>query len=576
MSAAGEIDLTRGFGGEKPAVLFVDDEVENLRVFEMAFRRDFKILTARNATEGLEVLSEERAAVVLSDQRMPGMSGVEFLSRVREVDPHAVRMLVTAYGDFETLSTAINQGNISRFIPKPWSPDEMRHTLRQGIESYTRDNERRVLLREFEVLHRAGSRLCAELEIDAVLDQLLGVVVDDLGFDGATVLLREPERNRLRVARTAPRDTGVADAIEGLVFPVRLVDEMRTALREGEIGIVSLTDLYGLGEAMHTFATELSADEILVVPLPGAEEGLGILAIDNRRGSAPLVGANQSLLSGLAATASIAVENARLVRDVRESQELARRADRLGTLGTLAAGLAHEINNPLVAIHTFLSVAPEKRDVDDPDFWEKYHQLATRELERIQSLVRSMSQLGCDHAEQAAVAEPVELPGLIADALTLVEGSVHAGEIELATELPEDLWPVQGVADHLHQVVTNLLLNAIHASPDGGRVELRAENLTGAEPRRVALCVQDWGSGIEPEALERIFDPFFTTKAPDQGAGLGLMIAHRLVTDHGGTIAVESQPGEGATFRVELPAAALSEAKEAGEASEPSETPSDA
>ncbi len=570
MSAAGEIDLTRGFGREKPAVLFVDDEVENLRVFQLAFRREFKILTATNGSEALDLLSEERAAVVLSDQRMPGMTGVEFLARVREVDPNTVRMLVTAYGDFETLSTAINQGSISRFIPKPWTPDEMRHTLRQGIEAYTRETERRVLLREFEVLHRAGARLCAELEIDAVLDQLLAVVVDDLGFDGATALLREPEGNRLRVARAAPRDTGVAEAIEGLVFPVRLVDEIREALQEGSVGIVSLAELYGLGTTMRTFASELSADEILVIPLPGPDEGLGVLAVDNRRGGAPLEGANRSLLSGLAATASIAVENARLVRDLRESQELTRRADRLGTLGTLAAGLAHEINNPLVAIHTFLSVAPEKREVDDPEFWEKYHQLATRELERIQSLVRSMSQLGRDRAAQPEAVAPVavELPALCADALTLVEGSVHAGEIDLATEFPDDLLPVRGVADHLHQVVTNLLLNAIHASPDGGRVEVRAENVVGAAPPRVAFSVQDWGSGISPDALERVFDPFFTTKAPAQGAGLGLMIAHRIVTDHDGTIAVESEEGAGATFRVELPAAEPSE-RRAAAAAEP-------
>ena len=97
----------------------------------------------------------------------------------------------------------------------------------------------------------------------------------------------------------------------------------------------------------------------------------------------------------------------------------------------------------------------------------------------------------------------------------------------------------------------NLLLNAVHASPHGGRVALRARP---GEPGQVVLEVQDWGAGIPAELLDRVFDPFFTTKSPDEGSGLGLMISHRIVTDHGGTLEVESCEGQGSTFRLLLPA----------------------
>jgi response regulator RpfG family c-di-GMP phosphodiesterase len=107
-------------------VLYVDDEPENLRIFELTFRRDFAITTAESGEEGLEILSCQPIAVVLSDHRMPGMMGTEFLARVAELDPKTVRIMVTAYGDAETLENAINAGSIYRYIPKPWRPDDVR------------------------------------------------------------------------------------------------------------------------------------------------------------------------------------------------------------------------------------------------------------------------------------------------------------------------------------------------------------------------------------------------------------------------------------------------------------------
>ncbi len=550
-----DLDAARNLDRNRYTVLFVDDEVENLRVFELAFRRDFKVKTTQDPVEALDMLTDEHIAVVLSDQRMPKMTGVEFLTRVREYDPDTVRMLVTAYGDFETLSSAINEGCIARYIAKPWSPEEMRMNVRQGLESYARDVDRRALIHELEILNRAGSRLCSKLDTRAVHDTLLRIVVRELGFDGATVMMREDDGRVLRAMRSEPRDTEVHKQIEGMKIAIQASETLCEAVEEGRVATVTLGELFDLPTSLRNFAAEIAAEELLFVPLPGRSGALGTLVVDNRRGGPPFDDSNRALLSGLAAQASIAIDNSRLMEDLRQSQELTRRADRLGTLGTLAAGLAHEINNPLVSVGAFLELAPEKRDVDDPEFWEGYHQRACREVERIKSLVQSMSRLGSDpKAIDAPVPVAVDVAELCAEAVRLLEGSLRAGAVEIAIEIDADLSKVRAVPDHLHQVITNLLLNAIHASPQGGRVEVRSANLAG-EPRRVAIVVQDWGTGIPPERLERIFDPFFTTKAPDRGAGLGLMIAHRIVTEHHGTIEVESGVGQGSTFRVVLPAA---------------------
>jgi signal transduction histidine kinase len=247
----------------------------------------------------------------------------------------------------------------------------------------------------------------------------------------------------------------------------------------------------------------------------------------------------------------IAIENARLVQDLRRSREQVLRADRLGTLGTLAAGLAHEINNPLVSIHTFLELAPQKRSEDDAAFWGEYHRLATREVDRIRGLVARMAHLAKGGPEGGEPA-PVDLGRLAQEAVALLEREAAQARVRLVVDAAPGTPPVSGVRDHLHQVLLNFLLNAMHASAPGSEVRVRVGRDAEHPDESVWMSVEDRGCGIPEADLERIFDPFFTTKDPALGTGLGLMICHRIVTDHGGTIEVRSRPGEGSTFRVRL------------------------
>lgn len=544
-------------------ILFVDDEPENLRVFELTFRREFQIRTARSGEEAVQSLHEYPAALVLSDHRMGGMSGVELLAKVREIDPRTLRMLVTAYGDAETLKEAINNGWIYRYLAKPWRPDEMRLALRNAIELYALFREREELLYEMEALNRAAKLLSRELELIPLLDLVLGTVTEDFGFDGATVFLFDANGTRLQAIRSAPREEdGVAARLVDLDVPATTAPVFLDRLREGRTQVLRIGDLTSLEGPVRRFATEVAADELLVLPLAGHAGVIGALAVDNRRGGESFGAADYTLLEGLTHQAVIAIENARLVSDLKRSREQVRRADRLGTLGTLAAGLAHEINNPLVAIRTFLSLAPAKRREDDHEFWVAYHDLTLREVDRIQSLVRTMGSLGRETGSEPS-RTTCDLHEIALDVVTLLSPQATRACVDVEIERSDELPKIVGVRDHLHQAALNLLLNAIHAAekPAGpehtdrprGRVTMRlgAAGIDGAE----AACLEivDDGCGINHADLDRVFDPFFTTKDPDQGSGLGLMICHRIVQDHDGQIEVESLEGRGATFRMILP-----------------------
>jgi signal transduction histidine kinase/CheY-like chemotaxis protein len=531
-------------------VLYVDDEPENLRLFQLTFKREFSVVTAAGGEEGLERLRGEPVALVLSDHRMPGMTGVEFLTRAHAVDPKTVRILVTAYGDAQTLGDAVNSGAIYKFIPKPWQPEEMRVALRRGIEAYALEREREQLLRELTLLNQVAKSLAQELSFDRLVDLLLRTLTEDCGYDGAAVLFFDAKEQVLGRGRFAASNSAVEPSLRDLEIRLENAPSFVRRLREGAVQCLSMDEVLNLEPPLRRWVTEVAADEILVVPLIGSNRTLGVLAVDNRRGGRRFTGDDQTLLEGLSHQAVIAIENARLVEDLRRSREQIRRADRLGTLGTLAAGLAHEINNPLTSIHTFLSMAPSKRAESDDDFWGDYHALACREVDRIRRLVETMRSLGREGGARAR-SETFDAGELAEEVVALLQREAGRARVTLALDLDPHTPKLVAVRDHVHQVLLNLLLNAMHATPPGGRVAIRL----GPDADGEAVCVEviDSGSGIPEENLSRIFDPFFTTKGPDQGSGLGLMICHRLVTDHGGTIEVRSREGEGTTFCVRLP-----------------------
>jgi PAS domain S-box-containing protein len=248
-----------------------------------------------------------------------------------------------------------------------------------------------------------------------------------------------------------------------------------------------------------------------------------------------------------------------LARDVTERKELEARlalSDRLVTLGSMAACVAHEINNPLTYVGGNVAYARARLEASPPgslDARELAQALAEAErgAERVREIVADLLSLsrGADRD-----ARPIAVQRAVEGALSMAKGQLRH-RARLVTEWGE-VPPVLANEGQLGQVFLNLLLNAAQAIPVGAadRHEIRIS--TWAEDGNVACAVADTGSGIAPEHLGRIFDPFFTTKAIGEGTGLGLSICHDIVTSLGGTISVDSAPGQGSSFVVRLPATA--------------------
>ena len=253
------------------------------------------------------------------------------------------------------------------------------------------------------------------------------------------------------------------------------------------------------------------------------------------------------LLSTLANQTAIAIENARLYEDLKRSKSYIRRADRLASLGTLTAGLAHEIRNPMVAIKTLTQLLPER--LDDEEFRSQFLKIASGEVDRISSLVNEL----LDFARPSDPKWALEDINAILDGMILlVSTETKKKQITIIKNYASNLPPVQIDREQIKQVILNILLNAIDATPENGKITVKTRSFTkpGGEPY-VQIEFTDTGCGIPVEHIEDIFNPFFTTK--NTGSGLGLSISNQIVQDHKGYIDVESQLEKGSSFFINLP-----------------------
>jgi len=222
-------------------------------------------------------------------------------------------------------------------------------------------------------------------------------------------------------------------------------------------------------------------------------------------------------------------------------------SERLASLGLLAAGVAHEINNPLGAILALAALTLEETAEGDPD--RENLAEVVKQAQRCRDIVRGL----LDFSRQSRITtEPVDLNAILTDTLSLVAQQAPFFNIVVTKKLGTDLPPMMGDKSQLQQVFLNIIMNAVEAMQEKGSLALTTLRVDDSIETRIT----DSGPGIPCDMIDRIFDPFFTTKESRRGTGLGLSIAYGIVRKHNGTIAVESEPGRGTTFVVRLPVSA--------------------
>ena len=489
------------------SVLIVDDDEHVRRALKRVLKRArARLHEAPDAEAALAILAVEPVHVVISDYRMPGMSGVEFLRVVKDRWPRVQRVLLTGQADTAAIEEAVNQSEIFRFIWKPWDDAHLLLTIQSAIDQYWlfEENARlndlitqrnaelelanRELERKVEQRSRALTRAADEwrLSFDAIADPL-------------AILRRDGEVVRANAAFA--RHAGVAlQALPGL------------RAEAGHYGALPGPDVPGADSVFGTQEVTLGDRSWLVRAFPFADAGAVVVW-----------------------------------KDVTEEREVTRRllqAEKMAAVGQLAGGVAHEINNPLGGILAFAQLMrQDQRSEEDQESLRLIEDAAVRAKRIVESLLRFSRRPRQDERG------PVDLARVAEDAIFLVGAQMKDGSVEVVRKLEPAT--IHGNANLIQQILVNLLVNALQAVGKKGRITVTTGQ---AQPGRVHAIVADDGPGVPPEIAGRIFEPFFTTKPEGQGTGLGLSICYRIAEEHGGTIHHERVAGGGASFVLELPA----------------------
>jgi CheY-like chemotaxis protein len=639
-------------------ILAVDDEEDALDVLQRVLEQEYTVLTARSGAEALEILRQEPVDLLITDQRMPQMSGIQLCEAAREIRPQMVRIIVTGYTEPRDLIDAINRGEVFRYITKPWDLVDLLMTVRNGLEAYQLRRDKERLLGDLELrLHAmtvfldlsrdaAGASSHQEL-VEAVL-RYLGFLVQ---YDLCAALVEQEGGRRallhLHCRRPVHQDTLREVRAQVLADYPGLggqpVDEKGLVLKiSGEIGApsseleafassvqivlrdedapIGLVRLYSSTPEAYRADTQQLLDILanqtsaivrsLRAQLRGEQHRLelmvqsladGVIMVDERDRVFVINPAARRLLHlspdapvdtrylkdtlgfypfdlvrGWAARAPAAVKEeirvfdralhsvvspvllderlvgvAVVLRDMSEEKILEERKEEFVSI------VSHELRTPLTSIGGALDLLLHRYAGELNPKQERYLSLAKGSCDKLNNIIDDLIDLNrYARGRLEMQAARLEIGPLAQEAGDAFQAAALERHVHLSLELPaEPLW-VWADRNRLHQVLNNLLSNALKFSREDGRVELRvfvSEALRGF----VGLSVTNDGDEIPEQDHERIFEKFEQARRSRPGAvsgsGLGLSISKSIVEAHGGRIWVESGRGQGTRFVCTLP-----------------------
>ena len=418
-------------------------------------------------------------------------------------------------------------------------------------------------VRELSLLHDIGQSMHT-LNLDETLELILQGVAKGIGFDRVRLYLLDEEKKQLfcRVAVGMEREK-----IQNLSLPYDREDNMVSrAIMERRPFIVE--DASRDPRVNLDLISFLDVKSLAVVPLLSRDKVLGGIAADNLISQTLITEKKLQSLMIFANQAALALENALMYEELKafsnqleervrkasarleETQRQLFQSEKLAALGKLSAGIAHEIRNPLTSIKILIHSLVDEMATDASR--EKDLTVIETEIERVNKIIKQFLDFARPRPPSL---EPMDVRTVLEETLALLNYEMEAQGISLERHYAPDLPPVPMDREQMKQVFLNLMLNATQAMDREGELTistaLRPNPAGGKNRSFLEVGIRDTGSGMPEDIKSKIFEPFFSTK--EEGIGLGLPIAQRIVEEHRGEIRVESNPGEGTTFYITLP-----------------------
>lgn len=541
----------------KANILIVDDEVETVDMISFLLEsQGHAVIPAYSGAEAMEILrqriqepagSKSPIDLVVLDIMIPDVDGYEICRMIKQDDhlKYIPVIMVTGLGSVENTARGLAIG-ADDYVSKPFRAEELVARVKAMLRVRAMEQELLQHTLELAALNEINKAITSSLDLDQILSQTMHGIREILHVEAGSLLLLDEDSGLLEFKKIL---SGSQEQIVG--FKLKPGEGIAGhVIQEGEPLLV--LDAQNdprfcprIDEAIG-FVTR----SILCVPLKVKDKIIGAIEVINRL-DGQFDENDLWLLNYMAGSVAIALENARLytelsdfARELKKSQAQLIQAEKLAAMGRLAASIAHEINNPLQAIHNCLHLTLKKSLNEEKK--TRYLGMAQEEVERLITILQRMLEFYRPSREGMA---PTDVHTIIENVLALSSKRLQHGKITVTKKLASDLPTINTVSDQLKQVFLNIVINAIEAMPQGG--ELCIETKLSEDGDELSVAFTDTGVGLSEKEQENIFEPFFTTKAT--GTGLGLSVSYGIIERHGGRIKVQSELGKGAIFTVYLP-----------------------
>jgi PAS domain S-box-containing protein len=486
-------------------ILVIDDEQIMRDGSSRILSKDgWGVITAENGKEGLDhILARSREFdVILLDLMMPGMSGMEVLDHIRTIDPNLLVIIITGYATVESAVEAMKKGAYD-FIPKPFTPDQLRIVVRRALD-------KRGLQKEADFLRRERERSLRDIateksKIKTIINCMGdGVLVCDQ--EGCIVLSNPAASRMLKVSETSL----LGSFLSQCNLDSELSKTIEESLKSKDLNYTSVSQELGIGDSGESFLRAHTAP---------VRDDLGET-----------------------------IGSVTVLQDISHLKEL----DKMKS--EFIAMVTHELRAPIAAVEQQLTVILNRMA---GDISEKQEKLLSRAKERTKGLLNLIKDLldfsKIEAGRMVQYKEPLTLQEIIQKVVDLMRAEAENKKIDLQFLPPSQNPLIQADRTSMEGIFTNLISNAIKYTPEGGKVQITLTEEGGF----AKATVSDTGIGIKKEDLSRIFDKFYRVKTVETrqivGTGLGLSIVKSIVDAHLGSISVESEEGGGTTFAVFLP-----------------------
>ena len=542
---------------DKANILIVDDEVETVDMISFLLEsQGYVVIPAYSGTEALEILQQgiqkpvgSRFAIdlVILDIRIPDVDGYEICRVIKQDDQlkYTPVIMVTGLRSVEDTTRGLAIG-ADDYVSKPFKAEELLARVKAMLRVRVMEQELLQRTHELATLNEINKVITSSLDLDQILSQAMHVIQRILHVEAGSLLLLDEGSGLLEFKKIL---SGSQERMAG--FKLRLSEGIAGHVAQnGEPLLVLDAQNDPRFCPRMDEAIALVTRSVLCVPLKVKDRIIGVIEVINRL-DGQFDENDLWLLNYMAGSVAIALENARLytelsdfARELEKSQAQLIQAEKLAAMGRLAASIAHEINNPLQAIHNCLHLTLKKPLNEEKK--TRYLGMAQEEVERLIAIVQRMLEF---YRSSRVGMAPTDVHTIIENVLALSSKRLQHGKIAVTKKLAPTLPTINAVSDQLKQVFLNIVINAIEAMPEGG--ELCIETKLSQDGDGLSVAFTDTGVGLSEKDRESIFEPFFTTKAT--GTGLGLSVSYGIIERHGGRIEVQSKLGKGATFTVHLP-----------------------